>query len=193
MERPLEEFLRLNSTWGLPSPAFRVGFPKPAFTDPAPAMPTAPPMPMPSLYGGAPAAPVEDAAPVESAPPMQGGFTPAPFTLPGKQFERPKNAEVFGPFLERLGIRAPQAALNPAQALMQQQPQEEPAPRYLQAQPQQQGAPEQRPGVGPGEGQASTRRPKQQWQESPALARRYPGATRMRQLVDKAREKRGYV
>jgi hypothetical protein len=207
MASSLEEFLRMNTSWGLPSPAFRAGFPKPAFTDPAPVAPMAPPMPMMPLYG-APPAPVEEEvdpalAPMGPMPPQapqapQSGYAPAPFTLPGNQFDRPKNADVFGQYTQTLGLRNPaEQQLNPAQALMQPPQQAPQPPRYLQAQPQQQGPPAQQPGAGPGQGMqqgmAGARRQPQQWKESPALARRYPGATRMRDLVDRAREKRGYV
>ncbi len=170
MATPMEEFLRMNAQWGLPMP----GATRPPT---APQSPYMPPQaqgqfPLP-LMGEAPMAqmPMTEEEPAEEMAP--GGFAPAAFAPP-RQMMPPRNADVFGDFTSRLGLRAPTASPQgplPAQASPPG------APRYVQAQPSQ--MPQQ---------QMAHPTPR----VSPMLAKRFPGSTRTASLVDAARARRGY-
>lgn len=189
MERipSLGQFLRGNTPWALPQPNPTFGPPAlPDFlAEPTP-FPLAPPMPM------VPPPPVEEAPVEELAPspmpamPQAGpmaagvGFAPAPLPVP-PQFEA--NPDVFGAWLQRLGIRQP--------APVEQGPLPAPAPtpeapRYLGP----------RLIAGPATGQQQpipARQPQRpQMRINPRLAARYPMANRMREVVDSARQRRGY-
>ena len=169
MERPLESWLQAQSQWGLPPP------PSGGFGASSLFAPTTPGL---GLSAGIPpmmpAMPAEEEAPVEET-----GFTAAPFQPP-RMMERPRNEDIFGEWLARLGIARPQAAPIGGVGQMMAQPQPQAAPRMLQAQPNEMPRGPVAPVAKP------------TYRVSPMLARRYPGATRMAQLVDGARKKRGY-
>ncbi len=168
MATPMEEFLRLNAQWGAPLP----GAARPPALPQSPYLPpqAAPgQFPMPMMSEAPLQTPMTD-APVEEAAPT--GYTPAAFAPPG-QITAPRNADIFGDFTSRLGLRAPTATptgpLGAPPALTAD-------PRRLQAQPGQMSGPMAQP--------APT--------VNPMLAKRYPSSNRTRQLVDAARARRGY-
>ena len=94
-------------------------------------------------------------------------FSPAPFTPPG-QLARPGTQDVFGKFMETLGMRAPARSRLPRRSRS-----------MLRAQPMSMqgmmGAPRKAP------------LPK----VHPELARRFPGSARMAELLDGARRRKG--
>lgn len=176
MERPLEDFLAMQSQWGVPMPATPPGFGASSLF--APAMsglglaPGITPMLPPPMLPEMPA--VEEEAPVEET-----GFAAAPFAPP-RMMERPANQDVFGDWLSRLGIARPTTPPGASPPGMPQ-PQQTTDPRLLRAQPTTMPRGPVAPVAKP------TYRP------SPALAHRYPGASRLAPLLDRARERRGWV
>lgn len=186
MERPLENFLRMNAAWGLPMPEAPLSLPPSPF-QPSPPYgigynalfppgfgPLAPPAP-PAIAEPPAPAPAPAPVPAAAAAPAPIGYTPAAFEPP-RMIARDR-ADVYGDYLATLGLRMPPAAepspLPPApppppvRQPIQTTPTMPPPQAYARAEPPQ-------PRV------------------HPLLARRYPDATRMRALVDRARQRRGY-
>lgn len=197
MDPSLEDFLRMTSQLGIPAPAQATpptlaasptAPPPPAWgMPPASTLPPAPP-----LAGlTAPRVPPTDGTPPPfggpAHPPATGGFAPAAFTPPDRIAA--DEGGLFGDYLSTLAQGRPEAAAPPVL------PQGGPPPGIfpgdqLPGFPQQAPPSRQLPAAPGSVGQMPAYA--QPAPVPPGLARRYPGATRMAQLLGAARARRGF-
>ena len=194
MERSLEDWLRAMSSLGVPPPtpqppaSFAPSAPLPPFAGARGVPPNlfAPALPPPAAAPET--APAEAPAPV-APPPVTDGFAAAPFQPP-RAIARPGNQDLFGSFMETVGLRTPPA---PPPLMLPPRPEDEPDPVNPLANvpplPYAASAPPSDPRVLATQNQ----RRGMSYRPSPALERRYPQASRMSRLLDRAREQKGWV